>query len=48
MTRLKEGKEALQEIEISIYEAISQIGDELENAFDLADERLEQQFEKFD
>ena len=48
MTKLQESKDALQEAEISIREGIEQIGDELENTFDLVDEKLDQQFTKFD
>lgn len=48
MERLQESKDALQEAEISIREGIEQIGDELENTFDLVDEKLDQQFTKFD
>ena len=48
MARLQEGKEALQEAEMSIRDGIAQIGDELENTFDLVDEKLDQQFTKFD
>ena len=48
MARLQEGKEALQEAEMSIRDGIAQIGDELENTFDLVDEKLDQQFIKFD
>ena len=48
MQRLQEGKEALQEAEMSIRDGIAQIGDELENTFGLVDEKLDQQFVKFD
>ena len=48
MTKLQESKDALQEAEISIREGIEQIGDELESTFDLVDEKLDQQFTKFD
>jgi predicted nucleic acid-binding Zn-ribbon protein len=48
MARLQESKEALQEAEMSIRDGIAQIGDELENTFDLVDEKLDQQFTKFD
>lgn len=48
MQRLQEGKEALQEAEMSIRDGIAQIGDELENTFNLVDEKLDQQFIKFD
>ena len=48
MARLQESKEALQEAEMSIREGIEQIGDELESTFDLVDEKLNQQFTKFD
>jgi chromosome condensin MukBEF ATPase and DNA-binding subunit MukB len=48
MARLQEGKEALQEAEISIRDGIQQIGEELSNTFDLVDEKLDQQFTKFD
>jgi hypothetical protein len=41
MARLQEGKEALQEAEMSIRDGIAQIGDELENTFDLVDEKLD-------
>lgn len=48
MARLQESKEALQEAEISIRDGIKQIGEELSNTFDLVDEKLDQQFTKFD
>lgn len=48
LTRLQEGKDALQEAEMSIREGIQQISEELSNTFDLVDEKLDQQFTKFD
>ena len=48
MARLQESKEALQDAEMSIREGIQQIGEELSNTFDLADEKLDRQFTKFD
>jgi hypothetical protein len=48
MSRIKDAKEALQEAEMSIRDGIAQIGDELENAFDLADEKLDKQYTKFE
>ena len=48
MARLQEGKEALQDAEMSIRDGIQQIGEELSNTFDLVDEKLDQQFTKFD
>lgn len=45
---LQENKANLQDVEMSIREGIEQIGDELESAFDLADERLDKQYAKFD
>lgn len=48
ITRIHEGREALMDIENSIREGIEQIGDELENTFDLADEKLDKQFTQFD
>ena len=48
MARLQKSKEALQEAEMSIRDGIAQIGEELESTFDLVDEKLDQQFTKFD
>ena len=48
ITRLKEGKENLQDIEMSVRAGIEAIADELENTFDLADERLDENYTKFD
>jgi polyribonucleotide nucleotidyltransferase len=47
-TQIKEAKKALQEAEKSIRDGIAQIGDELENAFDLVDEKLDKQYTKFE
>ena len=48
IARLQESKEALQDAEMSIRNGIQQIGEELSDTFDLVDEKLEQQFTKFD
>jgi hypothetical protein len=48
MARLQESKKALQDAEKSIRSGIQQIGEELSNTFNLVDEKLEQQFTKFD
>ena len=48
MARIKDGKEAIQDAENSIREGIQQIGEELQNTFDMADEKIEQQYTKFE